>query len=120
MALADLGFNLGSPSGPASPAAVVEVGVVRVGFSDIWDQHFLVSVRTALHDHVALGQILQNFREPLSAIERRGDLVGVGARKLKEDVGADSHDGGAHLRRILLQELIRGYNRDSEFACFRK
>ena len=77
-------------------------------------------MRAALDHHVALGQVLQNLGQTFAAIERRGDLVGVDARKLKEDVGADRHDRRAHLRRILFQELVGGNNGDAELARFGK
>ena len=75
-------------------------------------------MRTAFDDHVALGQVLQHLSQMFAAVERRGHLVGIGARKLEENVRADGHDGGAHLRRILFQELICGDNGDAELARF--
>src|ERR1017187_2774291 len=74
----------------------------------------------ALDDQVPLGQVLEQFCEALAAVERVGHLVGVEAGKLKEHMRADGHDGGAHLRRILFQELVGGNNTDAELAGFGK
>src|ERR1039457_7570654 len=59
LALADLGLDVGPPSGPARPAAVVQVGVITAEVGDVRYQHFLGAVAAALDDHVPLGQVLQ-------------------------------------------------------------
>ena len=55
-----------------------------------------------------------------SAVQRCGHFVGVTAGKLKKNVGADGHDGRAHLRRVLIQELIGRNHADAELARFRE
>src|ERR1035441_7227682 len=120
LALAYLGFDVRPPSGPPCPAAVVQVGMVAARIGDVGHQYFLGAVAAAFDDHAPLGQVLQQFGEALAAVERVGHLVGVDAGKLKERVRADGHDGGAHLRRILLQELVGRNDADAELAGFGK
>src|SRR5258708_27443592 len=47
VALADLRFDIRSPSCPARAAAVVQVGIVRVGFGGIGDERLLVAMPAA-------------------------------------------------------------------------
>lgn len=58
---------------------------------DARHQHFLMAVLAAFDHHVALGQVLQNLGQALAAVERRRNLVGIGARKLKKDVRANPY-----------------------------
>src|ERR1039457_5291809 len=88
LALADLGFYVGAPPGPTRPAAVVQVGVITAEVGDSRHQYFLGAMAAALDDHVPLGQILQQLREALTAVERVGHLVGVGAGKLEKRMRA--------------------------------
>ena len=44
VALADLGFDIGSPPRPPCAAAVVQVRVIGVGLGDVRHQHFLGAV----------------------------------------------------------------------------
>src|ERR1039458_4270859 len=84
LALGNLGFDVGAPSGPARPTAVVQVGVIAAEVGDLGNEHFLGAVAAALDDHVPLGQVLQQLAEAFAAVERVGHLVGVDAGKLKE------------------------------------
>src|SRR5579871_5732738 len=118
VALPDLRFNRGAASGPLDPAAVVQIGVVRIGLRHYRHQRFNGAKRPALDHHVPLGQVLEGFSQMLSAVQRRSHFVGVAAGKLKKYVSAHGHDGGAHLRRILFEKLVGGDNRDAEFAGF--
>src|ERR1035441_2815482 len=120
LALADFGLDVDAASGPARPTAVVQVGVITVEVGDIGYQHFLGAAAAGLDDQVPPGQVLQQLCEALAAVEGVGHLVGVDAGELKERVRADGHDGGAHLRRILFQELVGGNNTDAELAGFGK
>src|SRR5258708_3381903 len=64
------------------------------------------AVRTTFHNTVSLMQISQAFRERFAAIECLRDVAGIDARKLKRDLGANREHGRAHLRGILVQELV--------------
>src|SRR5712692_2611410 len=77
------------PPRPASPATVVKVGIIGSRLAYVRHQGLPPAFMAALHHHVALGEILQNFHKPFPAIECRCDLVAVRARKLKEDVRPD-------------------------------
>src|SRR5260370_37080866 len=101
MWLRNLNFGSGALSRLAGSAPVIQVRIIYVGFDYVRNERFLVSVRAALYDQVALGKILQKFGQAFAAIERRGHLVGINAGELEENVGADSHDRRTHLRRIL-------------------
>ena len=77
-----------------------------------------MAMRSAFHHHLSFGQVFKNLSEPLAAIERGGHLIGIYARQLKENMGSDGHDRGAHLCWILFEKLIGGNDRDSELAGF--
>ncbi len=67
-----------------------------------------------------LRQVLQPFAQRLPAIEGLGNLRGIGARKLKKDVGADGKDRGTHLRRVLIEKLVGRDDRDAKLASLGK
>jgi len=67
---------------------------------------------------MAARQILEQLGERSAAIERRRHLLRIEARKLEENVGAHGKNRGTHVLRILIEELIRRDDRDSEFAGF--
>jgi hypothetical protein len=120
VSLPDLGLNLGAPPGPSSSAAVIKVGVIRLGLRNIWYKSFAWPQGTALDNHVAFGQILEQFAQMPAAVERGCHFVGVAAGKLKEYVSTDSHDCGSHLGWVLFQELVCRHDADCEFPGFRQ
>ena len=77
-------------------------------------------IGTGFHDAVPLGKVLQPFGQRLSAVERLRHLRGVLARQLKEHLCADRENRCAHFGGILVKELIRGDDPDTEFAGFRE
>ena len=51
-------------------------------------------------------EVLELLGKGLATVEYLRDVRGVGARKLKEDMGSRGEERGPHLRRQLIQELI--------------
>src|SRR5260370_29135019 len=85
-----------------------------------WHNHVSIVMVAGLHYQISLWQVLKDFGQMFSAVQRCGHLVGITAGKLKKDVSADSHDRRAHLRRVLIEELIGGNYTDTELAGFRE
>src|SRR5581483_3841815 len=81
-------LDLGPSARPPCAAAVVQAGVIGAGIGNKRDERLPEALVTALDYHVTPGQVLQQLRKSLSAIERRADPVRIGAGKLKENVRA--------------------------------
>ena len=75
---------IASGSGYTSPR------VINSRFSDVGGRNsFPEAFVTTFDHHVALGKILQKFREFLAAVQRCAHLVGVRTGELEKHVGAD-------------------------------
>lgn len=114
----DLRFDIRAAARPACPRASEEIGAVGLRVSDRGNHGFAPTLMPGFHDHVPSRQVLQNFRKRLPAIERRRDLLRIGTRELKKDMGSDGKDRGAHLRGVLIEELVCRRDRNPEFSAF--
>jgi hypothetical protein len=117
---ADFSLNVCSPPSPPRPATVIQVGVISPRFRHGRHDGFSETFVPAFDHHVALGEVLQKLRKPSPAVQRRTDLVGVGAGELEKHVCANCENGGAHRRRVLLHELVGRYHGGPEFSGLRE
>src|SRR5258706_1900012 len=120
LASGDVALDVGAYFASRIPRTIYEIGRIHGRLSDRRDSHFLPAIRAGFHDTVPLRKILQVFSERLYAVECLRHLRGILARQLKEHLGADRENRGAHLGGILVKELIRGDDTYSEFAGFRE
>src|SRR6266481_1323771 len=119
MAFRNIPFYMGTHATAHVPRPIEEIGVIRVHNLHRWNQDFHPPFRAAFHDAMTLRQIFQAICERSTAIKSLCDQAGIRTRQLEENVGMDREDSGAHLRRVLVQELVGRNDADAELAGFR-
>src|ERR1022692_1088488 len=119
-ATSDFPLDISAASGPAGSATGQQTLVVGAGRFKGRHHHAGVMMMAGFDDQISLGQVLEDFRQVFCAVQRCGHLVGIATGKLKKNVCANRHDGGAHPRWVLIEELIGGDYPDTELAGFRK
>src|SRR6266851_3655922 len=74
---------LACPTRPGTPVEAGEIGlpVVQQGYNP-----FHPPLISRFYDHVPTRKIFEQLRERFSTVERHCDLLGIGARKLEENM----------------------------------
>src|SRR5262249_40794459 len=82
----NLSLHVGPPPGPTSAASVVQPAEIRARSFNRRHQSLPPAFVPRLNHHVPLGQVLQQFRQFLSAVQRRTNLVGIDTRELEKQM----------------------------------
>src|ERR1039458_3591391 len=91
---------------PLCARSIEQIVEVHPWVIDRGDAKLLPGVGSGLHYEVPLREVLQPFRKRLAAVEHLGDLACVSGRQLEEAMVSDRENRRAHLRRVLIEELI--------------
>src|SRR6202521_4066882 len=84
----NLFFDLAPFARPPRAAAAIEIREINLRLSEGRHDTLTPPLVAHFYNHMTSGQVFEELGKGFPSVERRCDLVGIGARKLKENMRA--------------------------------